>query len=79
MDSKKPPLRGHQSPGDGGLTLRMMRGLLQRADYPAKFEDWYFILFQSCQTCGLEGGGRIDGQGSLSVFGGCAQAPPRSR
>ena len=42
----------------------------QRADYPKKFDDWYFILFQSCQNCGIEGGGRIDGQGSLSVFGG---------
>jgi hypothetical protein len=46
---------------------------MQRADYPKEFKDWYFILFQGCQNCGLEGGGRIDGQGSLAVFGGCAR------
>ena len=45
---------------------------MQREDYPKNFEDWYFILLSKCNACGIEGEGRVDGQGSLWASGGWA-------
>ncbi len=44
---------------------------LQRENYPKSYADWYLILFE-CQNCGVEGEGRIDAQGTLWTYGGCA-------
>ena len=44
--------------------------LLQREDYPKSYEDWYFILLSKCSNCGIEGLGRVDGQGSMWAYGG---------
>ena len=38
---------------------------MQREDYPKNYEDWFFILLSKCNACGIEGEGRVDGQGSL--------------
>ncbi len=43
---------------------------MQREDYPKSYEDWYFILLSKCNACGIEGEGRVDGQGSLWASGG---------
>ena len=48
---------------------------MQREDYPKNYEDWYFILLSKCNACGIEGEGRVDGQGSLWASGGCAPGP----
>jgi hypothetical protein len=44
--------------------------MLQREDYPESSEDWYFILLSKCSNCGIEGEGRLDGQGSMWTYGG---------
>ena len=56
-----------------GVTTSLQRynsWCLQREDYPRSYDDWYFILFTKCTNCGIEGEGRVDGQGSLWVYSG---------
>lgn len=43
---------------------------MQREDYPKSYGDWYFIYLAKCNACGIEGEGRVDGQGSLWAYGG---------
>lgn len=62
---------GYSSLGKQRPLVKIANCGLQREDYPKSYADWYLILLE-CQNCGIDGEGRIDAQGTLWTYGGCA-------
>lgn len=77
LDARWPPcsrehlLIGNSSLESSAPVTETAKCGLQRENYPKSYGDWYLILLE-CQNCGIDGEGRIDAQGTLWTYGGCA-------